>query len=340
VTNVIGSNNVDIGMGVYPVGHIPSEVTYYIDPTLGDDANSGTSEAAPKRSLNAILLPNAGDTILLKRGEVFEDPVNGMMLDIRESGLEGYPITYGAYGNAADPKPVIKRQTDLTGWDDPNNWARLNFSDANSFDFGGCSYSANYGPLNSRSFIRANYFSQDGTKFRLNVGANNYNPLEIESAFIGEQATSGDAYDMEPGTIAQITFGGGNNSITVYVGDVNQSDWIDYNFDHTKTYIISLGISEAPVGIYASDEDSELSYYKAGPGRDDDAGMADAPSDYIALSGYWDIAGYAIDNPGVQGNIWQTDFSRDPERVWMDDIENCMYIQKEAILPLLIPVWK
>lgn len=80
--------------------------TYYVDATLGDNANAGTAEGDAWQTLTKVNTTNLqpGDTVLFKRGETFAG-----RLAIGESGTAGNFITFGAYGTGA--KPII----DATG---------------------------------------------------------------------------------------------------------------------------------------------------------------------------------------------------------------------------------
>lgn len=77
--------------------------TYYVDSTIGDDSNSGTSPETPWKSLDKVtattFLP--GDTILLKSGSVW----NGEWLWPKGSGTADAPIKIDKYGG--DALPVI-----------------------------------------------------------------------------------------------------------------------------------------------------------------------------------------------------------------------------------------
>ena len=81
----------------------PGNTTYYVDASSGSDSNSGTSQGAPFKSfwpLNRLEL-KPGDSVLLKRGEVWNEPIN-----LHGSGTSlGNRITLGAYGTG--PKPII-----------------------------------------------------------------------------------------------------------------------------------------------------------------------------------------------------------------------------------------
>ncbi len=78
--------------------------TVYIDPENGDDKNSGTSESKPLKTLNKAsqLTYGPGDKILIKRGTT---STRGS-LTVIGSGVEGKPITIGAYGKG--DCPIIK----------------------------------------------------------------------------------------------------------------------------------------------------------------------------------------------------------------------------------------
>ncbi len=74
-------------------------LTYYIDPSAGDDTHSGLSPSTPWKSViklnNSTLGP--GDSVLFKRGSVFRDRIEA------ESGTAQGFIRYGAYGTGSKP---------------------------------------------------------------------------------------------------------------------------------------------------------------------------------------------------------------------------------------------
>lgn len=80
-----------------------TSTTYYIDPSTGSDANSGT---APERAwatlakLDRTFEP--GDKVLLRRGSVFDGAAAA--LRFRGSGTAEHPIVLGAYGEGALPR--------------------------------------------------------------------------------------------------------------------------------------------------------------------------------------------------------------------------------------------
>lgn len=76
---------------------------YFLDATTGNDARDGLTAAAAWKTLTRIsraaLQP--GDRLLLKRGEVWQEP-----LPVPASGAPGKPIVYTAYGTGARPRIV------------------------------------------------------------------------------------------------------------------------------------------------------------------------------------------------------------------------------------------
>ncbi len=74
--------------------------TYYVSSSTGSDASSGTSVASAWKTLAKVngQTFQAGDSILLKRGDVWNES-----LVPPSSGTSGNPITFDAYGTGAPP---------------------------------------------------------------------------------------------------------------------------------------------------------------------------------------------------------------------------------------------
>jgi len=82
-------------------GHATA-TTYYVDSVGGNDTNTGTSAAAPWKTIDKVngttFLP--GDTILFKSGSAWVGKLNP-----KGSGTDGHPIVIDKYGDG--PKPLI-----------------------------------------------------------------------------------------------------------------------------------------------------------------------------------------------------------------------------------------
>jgi len=85
--------------------------TYYVDATLGSDANSGLSTQLPWRTLAKVNAATfaADDFVLLKKGETWRET-----LTYPSSGTSGHPITFSTYGSGA--APVITGADRLVGF--------------------------------------------------------------------------------------------------------------------------------------------------------------------------------------------------------------------------------
>ncbi|HIJ65276.1 MAG TPA: PKD domain-containing protein, partial [Candidatus Hydrogenedentes bacterium] len=89
-------------------------ITYYVDAEFGDDANDGMSPGAgawrtAQHAFNGIGEKRyaPGDEVLFTRGQVF--PIESKAVAFTH--WPGYGFAFGAYGDPADPKPLIQ----LTG---------------------------------------------------------------------------------------------------------------------------------------------------------------------------------------------------------------------------------
>ncbi len=94
---------------------------YYFSTSIGDDTRTSTqaqNTSTPWKTLNKLnsffTSLAAGDSVLLKRGDVFVGSIN-----VAKSGTSSQPIIIGAYGSGADP--VISGLTAISGWTNEGN---------------------------------------------------------------------------------------------------------------------------------------------------------------------------------------------------------------------------
>lgn len=90
-----------------------SAVNYYVDSTSGNDGNNGTSTSTPWQSLTKVngVMFSAGDNVYFKRGGSWTGTLYPK-IDTTNiyAGVGTSPtnrITFDAYGNPGDPKPII-----------------------------------------------------------------------------------------------------------------------------------------------------------------------------------------------------------------------------------------
>jgi Right handed beta helix region len=107
-----------------------SGTAFYVDSRGGNDANTGTSPAAPWKSLDKVNTTTfePGDQILLKSSSVFQG-----QLWPKGSGTEGHPIRVDTYGGGV--KPVINGNglfRDAVLLENQENWEIANLEITNA----------------------------------------------------------------------------------------------------------------------------------------------------------------------------------------------------------------
>lgn len=78
--------------------------TYYVDSKSGSDSNDGTSESKAFKKLDKVNALNLepGDTVLLKKGSVFED--QALQFTKEDSGTAEAPVKISTYGEGDRPQ--------------------------------------------------------------------------------------------------------------------------------------------------------------------------------------------------------------------------------------------
>lgn len=91
---------VALALVLFLIPSVASAATYYVDATLGNNTNNGTSTTTPWQTLTKVngTTFSPGDTILFKKGETFAGNIV-----VGQSGTNGNPITFGAYGEGNRP---------------------------------------------------------------------------------------------------------------------------------------------------------------------------------------------------------------------------------------------
>jgi hypothetical protein len=103
------------------------------------------------------------------------------------------------------------------------------------------------------------------TQARVTFEANSGGGFNIAFAYIGHQASSGDAYDFDT-TPTQITFDGGSDGKLVGSGSEEVSDAVNFAWDKTSDIVISMYCSGASTDDPAQEVTSAnvTEYYKSG----------------------------------------------------------------------------
>ena len=84
--------------------HAATGTTYYVDSQSGSDSNAGTSESKAFKTLDKVndLNLEPGDTVLLKKGSVFED--QALKFTKEDSGTAEAPVKISTYGEGNRPQ--------------------------------------------------------------------------------------------------------------------------------------------------------------------------------------------------------------------------------------------
>ncbi|MBE3088046.1 MAG: right-handed parallel beta-helix repeat-containing protein, partial [Chloroflexi bacterium] len=201
-----------------------SATTFYVD-TAADAGGDGTTSALTGATcawdtiadVNAASF-NAGDSILFKRGCTWRE-----QLTVPSSGSAGSVITFGAYGEGADP--IIKGSVAPSAWASGGIWRTAY---APTLD----STQATSGERNYRDVIPANQSSYTGTKIRITAKAGAGGNWVLDGASIGAMTTADD-FDADP---TRITWDSGSAGATVPAGGTKVSDEITFTFTKTSRY--------------------------------------------------------------------------------------------------------
>lgn len=92
-----------------------------------------------------------------------------------------------------------------------------------------------------RIVIAASEVDASGSTVRVTLQAGASNDAVIASAYIGHQASSGNAYDFD-GNQAQLLFSA-SGSTTVSAGTTETSDSVSFSLDATKNLVLSVGFT-------------------------------------------------------------------------------------------------
>jgi hypothetical protein len=134
--------------------------------------------------------------------------------------------------------------------------------------------------INFRVVVAAAAFGTgNGSYVRFRLRGNSAQPFWVQALTIGDQAATGDAYDMAATPVA-ITVGGAS-SFTLAAGADIWSDWIAFTWDHTKAKVWAI----AGTGHlrYQNSAGTNFNYYTAS-GVVSSANTADTSGLTIAAS--------------------------------------------------------
>jgi hypothetical protein len=231
---------------------LPCSATTYFVAAAGSDSNAGTSSGAAWQTIAKVNAGtfSAGDSVLFNRGDIWY----GTALVVPSSGSAGSPITFGAYGAGANP--IIKGATNLnvSGYVLAPNTMTTIFHRPSLGTF-----SSDSATVNFRQGIPASEISNSATQISISVTASPSLALNVTGAGIGPEGTLPNA-----SSITRITWGGGNNGITVPAGTTVTSDTISYTLDNTLPQLVTLYSTSRNIAFYSSNGESLYELFGGG----------------------------------------------------------------------------
>jgi hypothetical protein len=231
---------------------VPARATTYYVAAAGNDSNSGTSTGAPWQTIAKVngATFSAGDSILFHRGDIWY----GTSLVASSSGSSGSPITFGAYGSGANP--IIKGSTLLStgGYTLAPNTTTSIFTPPDSGTFSNDSATRNW-----REQVSHLDITNPASLMTISVTASPSDALDITGAGIGPATTA-----PNTSAITRITWGGGNNGVTVPAGTTVTSDQFSYNLDNSVDQMVTIFTTARNVEYYTNNHEALWSNF-SGP---------------------------------------------------------------------------
>ena len=259
-----------------------------------------------------------GDSILVFTGDEFKETVT-----MDASGTFGNLITVtmvdsatGLIGaNAVGAKPIINGADVIDTW--------VNLSGAAGWGAGVTFASTgSAADFNFRMIVPASTLASDGTEVQIEIIGHPSVSTVFVDCYIGEVASVGDAYDMEVGTITQITFGD-TAGFTIAAGNSITSDFVTYSFDSSKAYIISVGST----GGHYGDGGFGTAYYDGT--ESDQAGVADQEGMDLANRYYF------LDSLSIQtssNEYYHLGMSTEPIMAWIGGTKGVKMGSSELVI--------
>lgn len=292
--------------------------TFYVDNcvTVGSDSNNGTSTSTPWLSVAHVNAQsfNPGDSVLFQRSCAWY----GTALTVPSSGASGSPITFGAYGTGANP--ILKGSTVLntSGYVLDTNitsapiYGPLLDSGTSSNDSG---------TRNWRFQVAHANITATATAITITVTAEPGAALNITGAGIGPATTA-----PNTSSITRITWGGGNNGVTVAAGTSVISDQITYALSNSVDQIITIYTTARNVEYYVRMQGDALwSDFTAA----DQSQFADVTGDGFAINGGSIVSNITSINPPIF--VYYAALAATPLAVWENGV-----LMKRVASPALV----
>ena len=276
---------------------------YYVDKTTGSDSDTGLTEELAWETINKVNISsfNAGDSILFKKGEIWRE-----QLTVPDSGSDGSPITFGAYGSGADP---IISGADLiapgSSWSAYQGAWATSWSSATS----GWSDQSTAESRQYRNVYNNADLSTSGTRVRVSLLGHSTLGSSIDGVSIGPRSGSSD--DMASGP-TRITFDTGSSTVAIGAGAEKVSDEMTYTLDAGVDQLLHVYLADQADLVFKSL--SGGTYYDNAAPQDD------------TMNATWTSDGasgnlrsvFKVEVRTPTANVWQATLTTEPSAVFFD----------------------
>ncbi|MBW2106655.1 MAG: right-handed parallel beta-helix repeat-containing protein, partial [Deltaproteobacteria bacterium] len=286
---------------------MPLFATDYYVKNGGNDAANGLDDDNAWETIAKVNGESfSGDDIIyFKRGDTWHEK-----LIPPDSGTSGHQITFGAYGEGADPiingADVINTWTECAG-----SWSEIWSAESQSGD----SSWDDAGPVgvdrNYRFVIENGSITASATTIRLKFKANSANNTPIEDCAIGEKKAADDGFDYNatPVNIQQDS----NDTFTITGGASEYSDSVVFSINSSKDYLVAVNMPDPH--YYSNLSHNGGMYYKTTVA---DETETENVTDYTGLD-YLRLV-ESIESLTAISNVWQATLATEPSAVYFDGV--------------------
>jgi len=271
-----------------------SATEYYVK-NGGNDAASGLDDDNAWETIAKVNGESfSGDDIIyFKRGDTWRE-----QLTPPDSGTSGHQITFGAYGEGADP--IINGSDLVATWTQYGVWST-------DWSISPSSNSSGAGDFQTRTEWDC---GTTGTKIRITLNAADGAAAEIDGTGIGPQSGSTDDY-TEAGT--RITWDTDSNTTTVDAGSTKTSDDITFSCTNGTSYLVNVFYDDTKSYKYMSTSGNQ--FFEPDAGQTDQSVIAIFPytsESGVIVRGLEKIEVYSV------GDVWQATLTTEPNQVFFD----------------------
>lgn len=198
--------------------------TYFYVSNTGDDANDGTSELSPWKTIAKVNASTffPADRIYFKRGDMWRET-----LTVSSSGAEGSPIIFGAYGAGANPEINGSQQIPNSAFIPLNAGVRVIFDAPVTAD----SHTSGTGNQRAECLAAAN-----SPTVKVRLSASDSGDFSVGAVSISEQLSGHDAAAAP----VRVLWDGGSTTTTIRAGSYKDSDALPFSITAGKKYLIHV----------------------------------------------------------------------------------------------------